>query len=294
MTEDAFLQAIRENPADDQRRAVYADWLEDQGDPRAELIRLSRGVPTCRAIISDIHGNLEALQAVLAEIEAWNIQEIFCLGDVVGYGPNPRECIDLVMPSKLTLCGNHDQGVMFDPEGWSPVAEKAIYWTRDVLESPDDDSTDRERRWEFLAGLPRTHKEGKFLYVHGSPRNPLNEYIFPEDVYNERKIDRIFEQMDRWCFHGHTHLPGVITQDRRFIEPSEINYLYHFDDQKTLCNVGSVGQPRDGDWRASYVILIGETIHFRRVEYDLETTVQKIFAVPELENFLGERLRAGR
>src|SRR3954470_6838780 len=88
-----------------------------------------------RAIISDIHSNLEALQAVLADIKSQGITEIYCLGDVIGYGPNPRECIDLVMSCKLVLLGNHDQGAMFDPDGFNGPAEKAIFWTRAQLES---------------------------------------------------------------------------------------------------------------------------------------------------------------
>jgi predicted phosphodiesterase len=88
-----------------------------------------------KAIISDIHSNLEALQAVLADIETHPITEIYCLGDVVGYGPNPRECVDLVMQCKIVLLGNHDQGAMFDPDGFNPPAERAIFWTRDQLES---------------------------------------------------------------------------------------------------------------------------------------------------------------
>ena len=88
-----------------------------------------------KAIISDIHGNMEALQAVLADIKAQGIREVYCLGDVVGYGPNPRECIDLVMESKLVLLGNHDQGAMFDPDGFNQSAERAIFWTRGQLEA---------------------------------------------------------------------------------------------------------------------------------------------------------------
>jgi uncharacterized protein (TIGR02996 family) len=279
MTEAEFLEAIRAHPDDEAARQVYADWLEEQGDPRAEWVRVSRGVPTFRALISDIHGNLEALQAVLDEINALKVTEIYCLGDTIGYGPNPRECLDRVTSCQLVLMGNHEQGVMFDPTGWGQVAQKAIYWTRTELED---------------AGENREHTEGDFLFVHGSPRNPINEYIFPEDIYNLRKINRIFEMVSRYCFCGHTHLPGIFTEDARFHEPAEINYIYHLDDKKTICNVGSVGQPRDGDWRACYVLLVGKTIHFRRVEYDIETTIKKIYSQTELDHFLGDRLREGK
>jgi diadenosine tetraphosphatase ApaH/serine/threonine PP2A family protein phosphatase len=162
------------------------------------------------------------------------------------------------------------------------------------LEAAVDTRQDRERRWEFLAERPRTHRENGFLFVHGSARNPLNEYVFPEDIYNQRKMERIFALVEKYCFQGHTHLPGIFTEDPAFHSPDEIDYVYHLDGRKTLCNVGSVGQPRDGDWRACYVLLDGETIRYRRVEYDIDTTIQKIYAIPDLENFLGDRLRDGR
>jgi diadenosine tetraphosphatase ApaH/serine/threonine PP2A family protein phosphatase len=252
-----------------------------------------------KALISDIHGNLEALQAVLEDIEKHNVSEIYCLGDVVGYGPNPRECIDQVMRCKIVLLGNHDQGAMFDPDGFNPPAERAIFWTRAQLESPVDNRQLKERRWEFLADRPRSFRENGYLFVHGSARNPLNEYVFPEDIYNQRKMDRIFALVERYCFQGHTHVPGIFTESvpedlYQFHSPDEVNYEYRLDDRKTLCNVGSVGQPRDGDWRACYVLLDGETIRYRRVEYDIDTTVRKIYAIPDLDNFLGDRLRDGR
>ncbi len=113
-----------------------------------------------RALISDIHGNLEALEVVLDDIKAQGITEIFCLGDIIGYGPNPRECIDRVMETcKITLLGNHDQGAMFDPDGFNSGAERAIFWTREQLESPSD-RDNNQRRWEFLGELPRSHRYG--------------------------------------------------------------------------------------------------------------------------------------
>jgi diadenosine tetraphosphatase ApaH/serine/threonine PP2A family protein phosphatase len=252
-----------------------------------------------KAIISDIHSNLEALQAVLQDIQTQQVEAIYCLGDVIGYGPNPRECVDLVMQCRVVLLGNHDQGALFDPDGFNPPAERAIFWTRSQLEAAADNSPNRERRWEFLADRPRSHREDGCLFVHGSARNPLNEYVFPEDIYNQRKMERIFALVDRYCFQGHTHVPGVFTEQRpeelyTFRSPEEVQYAYRLDGRKTLCNVGSIGQPRDGDWRACYVLFDGETIRYRRVEYDIETTIQKIYAVPDLENFLGDRLRDGR
>jgi diadenosine tetraphosphatase ApaH/serine/threonine PP2A family protein phosphatase len=247
-----------------------------------------------KAIISDIHSNLEALQAVLKDIEGQHVEQIYCLGDIVGYGPNPRECVDMVMDFPVVLLGNHDQGAIFDPEGFNPSAERAIFWTRSQLEAPGEDRDSKDRRWEFLAERPRSHREEGFLYVHGSARNPLNEYVFPEDVYNQRKMERIFALVERYCFQGHTHVPGIFTESMQFLSPEDCEYTYRLDGRKTLCNVGSVGQPRDGDWRACYILLDGNDIRYRRVEYDIDTTVQKIYDIPELENFLGDRLRDGR
>src|SRR5215470_10583923 len=194
---------------------------------------------------------MEALQAVLADARGQNVEEIFCLGDIIGYGPNPCECLDLVIENtRICLLGNHDQGALFDPEGFNTGAERAIFWTRDQLENPRGDRSSIDRRWDFLGALPRTHRDGKWLYVHGSPRNPVNEYIFPEDIYNQRKMDAIFGLVGRYCFQGHTHNPGVFTDRFEFYSPDEINYSYQLDGRKTLVNVGSVGQPRDRDWRA--------------------------------------------
>ncbi|MFQ5927853.1 MAG: metallophosphoesterase family protein [Terriglobia bacterium] len=246
-----------------------------------------------RALISDIHGNLEALEAVLEDIKSQSITEIFCLGDIIGYGPNPRECIDLTMQCQVTLLGNHDQGAMFDPEGFNTGAERAIFWTRAELEG-DRDVSRREQRLDFLGELPRRHQDGEILFVHGSPRNPLNEYIFPEDIYNQRKMERLFALVPAHCFVGHTHVPGIFTEQLAFMEPEEVGYQYTLGDEKTIINVGSVGQPRDGDARCCYVVLNGNKVVYRRVEYEFERTIRKIYEIPDLDNFLGDRLREGR
>ena len=237
-----------------------------------------------KAFISDIHSNMEALQAVLEDIRQHDVTEIYCLGDIIGYGPNPRECVDLVMPFPVVLLGNHDQGAMFDPEGFNPPAERAIFWTRAQLESPTEELEKKEARWYFLAERPRIYREEGLLFVHGSARNPLNEYVFPEDIYNHRKMDRIFALVEKSCFQGHTHVPGVfienlgVSDTYQFFSPEEMNYQYKLDSRKILCNVGSVGQPRDGDWRACYVLFDGESIYYRRVEYDINSTIQKHLA----------------
>ena len=247
-----------------------------------------------RALISDVHSNLEGLEAVLADIEGQGITEVYCLGDIIGYGPNPCECIDRIIQCDFCLLGNHDQGALFDPEGFNSGAERAIFWTREQLEDPRGDSRANAQRWDFLGELPRNRKENGLLFVHGSARNPLNEYVFPEDIYNQRKMEKIFSLIERTCFQGHTHVPGVFTEGLRFFSPEDINCEYPLGDGKTMINVGSVGQPRDGDPRSCYVVLEDDLIRFRRVEYDIDKTVQKIYDIPELDNFLGDRLRGGR
>ncbi len=247
-----------------------------------------------RAIISDIHANLEALQAILADIASQSVEEIYCLGDIVGYGPNPCECIDAAIGFTATVLGNHDQGALFDPEGFSSGAEKAIFWTRHQLESPQDDRARNLARWDFLCELPRCLCEDELMFVHGSARSPLNEYVFPEDVHNPQKLQKIFGMIQRYCFQGHTHVPGIFTEEGKFVRPDQLRNGYPLGPQKCMVNVGSVGQPRDGDRRACYVILEEGTVRFRRVEYPFEETARKIYAIAELDDFLGDRLRDGR
>ena len=171
-----------------------------------------------RAIISDIHGNLEALTAVLEDIRQQQVNRLYCLGDIVGYGPNPRQCIDLVMQMEVCVLGNHDQAALFDPEGFSSGAERAIFWTRRELEA-EGETPQNVARWQFLCELPRQHHENGLSFVHGSARNPLMEYVFPEDVHNPGKLQRIFGVMRQYCFQGHTHVPGCFHGRRTVLSP---------------------------------------------------------------------------
>lgn len=256
------------------------------------------------AIISDIHSNLEALTAVLEDIERRGIKTIYCLGDVIGYGPNPGECLDLVIEkTRWCVLGNHDYAVFYEPTNFNYAAEQASFWTREVLEA--EKSRDACKRWwRFLGALPmrhtlRTRMAGKIVtsdFVHASPRRPINEYIFPDDVYtNPVKVRVMFDKVSRICFVGHTHVPGVFLNEPDFYTPDELNNVYPIvDNEKAIINIGSVGQPRDKDWRASYVYVDEEKIHFVRVEYDIETTVEKIKAIGQLDDFHAERLKEGR
>ncbi|MEM9587862.1 MAG: metallophosphoesterase family protein [Planctomycetota bacterium] len=251
---------------------------------------------TRTAILSDIHGNLIALEAVLADIKTQSVDRIVCLGDVVGYGPEPCACLDQAMEFSLCILGNHDSSALFDPEGFNVAAEQAILWTRDQLECGRDGPEASRRRMEFLCELPRLVREENDLFVHGSPRGPTNEYVFPEDIQNNKKMEKLFSMVPHVCFQGHTHVPGIFTADHQFLRPNQLITGYSVADanERVMINVGSVGQPRDGDSRSCYVIRSNDVIEFRRVEYDIESVVKAIEAEEELDNFLGYRLREGR
>ena len=247
------------------------------------------------AIISDIHGNLEAMTVVLADIQRRGISEILCLGDIIGYGPNPRECLDLVMLNcKSVLMGNHDFAVFYEPYNFNTGAESASYWTRRCFEQEPNPEL-RTKRWRFLGSLPPRIKTDRYLALHASPRRPINEYIFPDDIYtNPGKFVAMFERVDRLCFVGHTHVPGVFLEGPDFYTPDELDYRFEITDEKAIINVGSVGQPRDRDPRTSYVVVDESSIEFVRLEYDVKATVKKFEAVPELDAFLAARLVDGR
>ncbi len=249
-----------------------------------------------RALISDIHANYEALTAVLDDIKSRGIERIVCLGDIIGYGPDPTKCLDAVIQNcELTILGNHDQATIFDPEGFNPVALKAIFWTRDQLEKTVDGVDKSNRRWDFIGELPRRHDEGNVLFVHGSPRDPTNEYVFPEHVYESQRMEVLFSRFEKYCFQGHTHIPGVFTQAGKFHSPHSINNRMELGAEKMMFNIGSVGQPRDEDRRSCYVVLNEDEgyVEYHRVEYDQEATAKKIYAIPDLDNMLGDRLLRG-
>lgn len=253
-----------------------------------------------KAILSCVHGNVEALQAVIADAARQRAHALYNLGDTAGYGgPNPLECLDLAMGMmNVVLLGNNDLALLFDPDGYGPIAERGILWARSVLESSLEDPAIRERHIRFVASLPRSHKEDDVLYVHGSPRDPLYEYMVPEDIYNERKMTRLAAMFDQVCFAGHTHVPGIFVERDvgrwDFVTPDDCSNRFVIEGRRVICNVGSVGQPRDGDWRACYVLFDGACIWFRRVDYDVEATIRKIHAIAELDHFFAERLRDGR
>lgn len=248
------------------------------------------------AIVSDIHSNLEALIAVLKDIERTRCSKIFCLGDLVGYGPNPNECIDLARRNfEFVIKGNHDQAVGWKiPKVFKEVAASAAYWTRKrVKPKPSKNATAQQKRWAFLRKMPKTDEHGLWLMAHGTPTSNLDY------VYEEFEAAPIFDHdmpSSRVCFLGHTHVPGIFLQD----DDGHVHYTdvedglrYKLSARKSIINVGSVGQPRDGDPRACWVLARSDgSFSFRRVEYEIERTAEKIYQTT-LDPSLGERLFDG-
>jgi diadenosine tetraphosphatase ApaH/serine/threonine PP2A family protein phosphatase len=244
------------------------------------------------AVISDIHGNLEALQAVLDDVPE-GVDAIYCLGDVIGYGASPNECCDLVREMEMpTISGNHDLAVTdlnTDLSWFNPVAAAAVEWTRSVI-SPENA--------EFLLSRPRTMREGPSLFVHGSPRDP-DEYILDAAGARENLALLEADYPDvRVCFFGHTHVKTVAPSPEGLAddeEPGEVLTLP--DSGPYLVNPGSVGQPRDGDRSASYVLAEvspdGARVAYRAVAYDVEKAQAKI-RTAGLPPILADRLSRGR
>jgi len=255
------------------------------------------------ALISDIHSNLAALETVLADIDTRGVDQIVCLGDIIGYGPDPVACIDLIAKRcSWCLMGNHDFGVLYEPTNFNAAAEAAAYWTRQQIEqAARQNREDGVRRWEFLGRLKVRVLFDRYLCVHGSPRRPINEYLFPEDAVNSPvKMQQIFDRIESACLVGHTHVPGVFTNEPDFYSPVDLGGAYEFrEGEKAIVNPGSVGQPRDLDPRASYALLTvangqPSKIEFVRLAYDIQSTVDKIHDIPQLHDWLGDRLLEGR
>jgi len=251
------------------------------------------------AIVSDIHANFDALRVVYQDIEDKGIRKVICLGDIIGYGPDPVACIDVARNFDVNLRGNHEEAVINGAFGFNPIAKEAIDWTRNQLKPSWHSLAPKRARWEILKDLPLTYREGNILYVHGSPRDPTMEYILKsdtEDLFGEIpiKIREIFSMIPWVCFVGHTHTPGIITEESRFYPPVELNGSFDLEEgHKYIINVGSVGQPRDGDNRACYVIIDGSLVSYQRLEYDYAKTAGKIRSISQLDDRNADRLQYG-
>lgn len=238
-------------------------------------------------IISDIHGNLEALEVVLKEIKKEDCNEIIFLGDVVGYGANPNECIELLRQERVVgVAGNHDYAVLNKTsiENFNPYAKEAILWTQKILT--------KESLW-YLDAFLLVNKSYPFHIVHSSPDDPL-------DWYYLFTIEDIIPQFNFFsypvCLVGHTHIPFVVAKrNDGKIEIIKEDKIMLNSDWQYIINVGSIGQPRDNNPKASFAIYDTKTNIFeiRRIDYDIEKAANKIIKA-NLPPILAERLFYGQ
>lgn len=235
------------------------------------------------AIISDIHANLEAFLAVLDEIDRSEADKVICLGDIVGYGANPNECIEIIKERRIiSLIGNHDKAAcgLTEPYNFNPAARQAALWTRGEL-TPGNK--------EYLKCLPDEGLIDGFMIVHGAPSDP-DKYILSEyDALEEFPLLR----ENKLCFFGHTHVSVIYSLSGRVVEVTRAGQVRLREGVKYLVNPGSVGQPRDRDPRASFLIYDepGDA-EYGRVSYPIEAAQKKIIE-RGLDRFLAERLSLG-
>ncbi len=237
------------------------------------------------AVLSDIHSNLPALDAVRADMP--DVEEVWVLGDIVGYGPQPNEVIRSLQEMGVrSVMGNHDAAAigLISTGDFNPEASRAIEWTAQVL---DDNAK------AYLASLPEVRRDGELTAVHGSPRDPIWEYITSPSIAEANLA--AFET--RLCLFGHTHLPIVFAaQDDGVVPQAAVpDASVAIDPGRALANPGSVGQPRDGNPASSYLLMDTElqVLEFRRIPYDVGRT-QRLMRDAGLPARLIERLSWGR
>ncbi len=237
------------------------------------------------ALFADIHANLEALQAVLADAEQAGCTQYVCLGDVVGYNANPHECLEIVRNLDCPVVkGNHDEqaSIETDLDGFNALAEEAINWTRRNL-------TEDDKQW--LRDLRMTRQVRDFTIVHATLDTP-HKWGY---VFNQLDAAASFNyQHTQLCFYGHTHAPRAYIRDTS-VRNVPFDKLRIESGKKYFVNVGSVGQPRDGDWHASYAIyhVAQKYVELRRLEYDINTAQDKIVDAG-LPQRLADRLALGK
>lgn len=220
-------------------------------------------------VLSDIHGNWEALMAVMEDSQAQGCTRYLCLGDIVGHGPNPAECLDYIRRLACpTVLGNRDEEAAGDAStsDLNPVARRALDWTRRQLSK-------EQKQW--LRQLPLVHQEETFTLVHATLDTPqLWAYV----VNKFDAMASLSHQSTPFCFYGHTHAPRCYREMGKTVQHLDHNTVALHPGSRYFINPGSVGQPRDGDWRAAYAIYDSDqqTIHVRRVEYDIQTTRKKV------------------
>jgi predicted phosphodiesterase len=243
------------------------------------------------AVLSDVHSNLPALETVLAAIEEEDAEEIWCLGDVVGYGAQPDACTSLIRERcDVCLAGNHDLAVLgnLDSSSFSDTAAAAVGWTREHAS---------EETLDFLRGLQPSASRGDIAMFHASPRDPVWEYVLSVDLA-EAGLD---VQEERIGLIGHSHISLFFTRPdgarpgRAHGSQAGEGSVLNLESGDWLVNPGSVGQPRDGDPRAAWLELDTEewTVHFHRVPYNIAAAAESILAAG-LPSQLAERLEVGR
>ncbi|MGA9525085.1 MAG: metallophosphoesterase family protein [Myxococcaceae bacterium] len=239
------------------------------------------------AIISDIHSNVEALTEVLKTAEQYKVDRIVSLGDVVGYGASPNECCEIVRSvTEVTLLGNHDAAVAgrMDYSFYYDAARHALDWSANVIS---------DENLEWLRSLPYTYRIGDVGFSHGSPIDPkAYEYIFA--LEQARELMPHVAELPEVTFIGHSHLCKAFALGNGEVNDVVAQKFGVRRGYKYIISVGSVGQPRDYDNRACFVIhdTDARTVEYVRVEYDIETAAQKIFDADLALNF-GKRLRLG-
>jgi diadenosine tetraphosphatase ApaH/serine/threonine PP2A family protein phosphatase len=247
------------------------------------------------AVLSDIHGNWEALSTVFDDIDRRGIESVYCLGDSVGYGPDPERCLDWVRDRcSLVLLGNHEEALLSPPIGFHSLAREAIGWTRQRLLSPWPNPFRMMRYRRFLQSLPRQARAERCFLVHGSPRDPTAEYLLAREflLISDEIVQEFFSFEEPVCFAGHTHMPCVFSANRLVYPAGEDGQEVPIEGDKLIVNVGSVGQPRDRDPRACYVEFTGDLVVYHRLSYDIDKTQAKILD-RGLDGRLAERLAYG-
>jgi diadenosine tetraphosphatase ApaH/serine/threonine PP2A family protein phosphatase len=238
------------------------------------------------ALFSDMHGNLEAYKAVADELEGEKGIRYFCIGDIVGYGADPKPCIRLTRKlDPVIVCGNHDWASvgLTSVEYFNEHAKKAVLWTASELGKRDAD---------YLRSLDLIYKDRDMTLVHGTLMNPeLFNYVF--DLQTARRMMELMTT--RVGFIGHSHVPGIFIMNGDSVEYTEAAKVNMRDDRRYLVNVGSVGQPRDGDPRASFCVWDRDagTVEIKRAVYDVGKAQMKIREAG-LPDFLARRLGEGR
>ena len=274
------------------------------------------------ALISDLHSNRPAVAAAVADALDRGARRFVCLGDVIGYNASPCECLDEVMElcterargvehpaggalePGLCLQGNHEAALLDGAPDFNANARAAIDWTREEINRAGGDRERSYAYWDFLGALQPMVAEGELLFAHGSPRDPVREYLLPRDARDPQKLGAMFAAMSeaapaaRLCFVGHSHVPGVFFEDGRYYRPKGTEGPYELSTEphgpRALVNVGSVGQPRDGDTRLSYALYDAGELTFVRLEYDVEAAQAAIRSVSALPEYLADRLGKGR